>query len=75
MALLLAKEGGEPASFRKWRVRGDPCTRAWTSDVEDEVRRLLHEETIVTEFEPSVRALAASLIRTPRGRKIAARIP
>jgi pimeloyl-ACP methyl ester carboxylesterase len=74
MALLLAKEGGgtrELSQMARAREILAPA-RGIKPMSEDEVRRLLHEETIVTEFEPE-RALHSlpRLIRTREERKIA----
>ena len=74
MALLLAKEGGgtrELSQMARAREILAPA-RGIKPMSEDEVRRLLHEETIVTEFEPErARQSLPRLIRTREERKIA----
>jgi len=74
MALLLAKEGGgtrELSQMARAREILAPA-RGIKPMSEDEVRRLLHEETIVTEFEPErARRSLPRLIRTRAERKIA----
>jgi hypothetical protein len=74
MALLLAKEGGgtrELSQMARAREILAPA-RGIKPMSEDEVRRLLHEETIVTEFEPErARHSLPRLIRTREERKIA----
>jgi hypothetical protein len=74
MALLLAKEGGgtrELSQMARAREILAPALGIKPMS-EDEVRRLLHEETIVTEFEPErARRSLPRLIRTREERKIA----
>ena len=74
MALLLAKEGGgtrELSQMARAREILAPA-RGIKPMSEDEIRRLLHEETIVTEFEPErARQSLPRLIRTREERKIA----
>ncbi len=74
MALLLAKEGGgtrELSHMARAREILAPA-RGIKPMSEDEVRRLLHEATIVTEFEPQrARDSLPRLIRTRDERKIA----
>ena len=74
MALLIAKAGGSTRELSQMARAREILAPAQGIKAmsEDEVRRLLHEETIVTEFEPDrARAALPRLIRARSDRKVA----